>query len=126
MIILIVAIGVYVGYKDKYDEVIKIVTANADEDALIIPGQTIDVNMADQVQVTVVATGFNSDSDISVSETQEEPQDDIIKYKDWLDMQKGLSRGGNPGGYLSGRNRTEVDLGIPTILREKKAAGQEG
>lgn len=110
----------------EYDEVIKIVTANADEDALIIPGQTIDVSMADQVQVTVVATGFNSDSDISVSEVQEQPQDDIIKYKDWLDMQKGLSRGGSPGSYLSGRNRTEVDLGIPTILREKKAAGQEG
>lgn len=110
----------------EYDEVIKIVTANADEDALIIPGQTIDVNMADQVQVTVVATGFNSESDISVSETLEQPQDDIIKYKDWVDMQKGLSRGGNPGGYLSGRNRNEVDLGIPTVLREKKAAGQEG
>lgn len=110
----------------EYDEVIKIVTANADEDALIIPGQTIDVNMADQVQVTVVATGFNNDSDISVSEAQEQPQDDIIKYKDWLDMQKGLSQGGSPGSYLSGRNRTEVDLGIPTILREKKAAGQEG
>ncbi len=110
----------------EYDEVIKIVTANADEDALIIPGQTIDVNMADQVQVTVVATGFSSDSDISVSETQEQPQDDIIKYKDWLDMQKGLYHGGNSGGFLSGRNRTEVDLGIPTVLREKKAAGQEG
>ena len=110
----------------EYDEVIKIVTANADEDALIIPGQTIDVNMADQVQVTVVATGFNSDSAISVSEDQERSEDDVIKYKDWLDMQKGLYHGGNPGGFLSGRNRTEVDLGIPTILREKKAAGQEG
>ncbi len=110
----------------EYDEVIKIVTANADEDALIIPGQTIDVSMADQVQVTVVATGFNNDSSITVSEEQEQPQDDVIKYKDWLNMQKGLSHGGSPGSYLSGRNRTEVDLGIPTILREKKAVGQEG
>ena len=110
----------------EYDEVIKIVTANADEDALIIPGQTIDVSMVDQVQVTVVATGFNGEPNISVSEAQEQPQDDIIKYKDWLDMQKGLYHGGNSGGFLSGRNRTEVDLGIPTILREKKAAGQEG
>ena len=48
------------------------------------------------------------------------------EYKDWLDLQKGLSRGGNPGVYLSGRNRSEIDLGIPTILREKKAAGQDG
>ena len=110
----------------EYDEVIKIVTANADEDALIIPGQTIDTSMTDQVQVTVVATGFNNDSTVSVFEEQEQPENDVIKYKDWLNMQKGLSHGSSPGSYLSGRNRTEVDLGIPTILREKKAVGQEG
>ncbi|RLD31524.1 MAG: cell division protein FtsZ [Bacteroidetes bacterium] len=110
----------------EYDEVIKIVTANADEDALIIPGQTIDENMGDQVQVTVVATGFNND--LAVSETMEatEPQNDVIKYKDWLDLQKGLSHGGGHGGYLSGRNRSEVDLGIPAVLRERKASGQDG
>ena len=110
----------------EYDEVIKIVTANADEDALIIPGQTIDENMGDQVQVTVVATGFNND--LAVSETMDavEPQNDVIKYKDWLDLQKGLSHGGSHGGYLSGRNRSEVDLGIPAVLRERKASGQDG
>ena len=110
----------------EYDEVIKIVTANADEDALIIPGQTINESMGDQVQVTVVATGFNND--LAVSETMEvtEPRNDVIKYKDWLDLQKGLSPGGSHGGYLSGRNRSEVDLGIPAVLRERKAAGQNG
>ncbi|RKX88477.1 MAG: cell division protein FtsZ [Spirochaetes bacterium] len=110
----------------EYDEVIKIVTANADEDALIIPGQTIDENMGDQVQVTVVATGFNSDVIVSESGEVSQPENDVIKYKDWLDMQKGLSHGGGHGGYLSGRNRKEVDLGIPAILREKKAVGQDG
>jgi len=110
----------------EYDEVIKIVTANADEDALIIPGQTIDENMGDQVQVTVVATGFSSDLVVGESVEEAEPQNDVIKYKDWLDLQKGLSHGGSHGGYLSGRNRSEIDLGIPAILREKKAAGQDG
>jgi len=110
----------------EYDEVIKIVTANADEDALIIPGQTIDINMADQVQVTVVATGFSNDAVVSNDVDVERPQDDVIKYKDWLNLQKGLSRSGAPGGYLSGRNRTEVDLGIPAVLRERKASGQDG
>ncbi len=110
----------------EYDEVIKIVTANADEDALIIPGQTIDENMGDQVQVTVVATGFNSDVIVNESGEVSQPENDVIKYKDWLDMQKGLSHGGGHGGYLSGRNRKEVDLGIPAILREKKAVGQDG
>ena len=110
----------------EYDEVIKIVTANADEDALIIPGQTIDENMDDQVQVTVVATGFSNDLAVSESLEVPQPENDVIKYKDWLDLQKGLSHGGSTGGYLSGRNRSEVDLGIPAILREKKAAGQDG
>ncbi len=110
----------------EYDEVIKIVTANADEDALIIPGQTIDINMADQVQVTVVATGFSNDPVVSNDIDAEQPQNDVIKYKDWLNLQKGLSRSGAPGGYLSGRNRTEIDLGIPAVLRERKASGQDG
>ncbi len=110
----------------EYDEVIKIVTANADEDALIIPGQTIDENMGDQVQVTVVATGFNNDLAVGESLETEQPQNDVIKYKDWLDLQKGLSHSGSHGGYLSGRNRSEVDLGIPAVLRGQKAAGQDG
>lgn len=109
----------------EYDEVIKIVTANADEDALIIPGQTIDENMGDQVQVTVVATGFSNELAVGESQEESEPQNDVIKYKDWLDLQKGLSHGGTHGGYLSGRNRSEIDLGIPAVLREKKAAGQD-
>jgi cell division protein FtsZ len=109
----------------EYDEVIKIVTANADEDALIIPGQTIDVSMSDQVKVTVVATGFNGEVAEGESFEEEQPENDVIKYKDWLDLQKGLSRGGSPGGYLSGRNRSEVDLGIPAVLRERKAVGQD-
>jgi len=109
----------------EYDEVIKIVTANADEDALIIPGQTIDETMDDQVQVTVVATGFNNDLNVGESLEVSQPENDVIKYKDWLDLQKGLSHSGSTSGYLSGRNRSEVDLGIPAVLREKKAVGQD-
>ncbi len=110
----------------EYDEVIKIVTANADEDALIIPGQTINPMMDDQVQVTVVATGFKNNVDYSVSEEKEETQDEVIRYKDWLNLQKGLSRETKGGGFLTGRNQHEVDLGIPTVLRDRRAVGQEG
>jgi cell division GTPase FtsZ len=39
--------------------VIKIITANADNDALINPGNTINPGMKDTIKVTVVATGFN-------------------------------------------------------------------
>lgn len=106
----------------EYDEVIKIVTANADEDALIIPGQTINPLFEDQVQVTVVATGFKNTRDFSLSEDKEETQDEVIRYKDWLNLQKGLTRETR---FLSGRNQREVDLGIPTVLRDRKVVGQE-
>jgi len=106
----------------EYDEVIKIVTANADEDALIIPGQTINPLFEDQVQVTVVATGFKNNGDFSLSEDKEESQDEVIRYKDWLNLQKGLTRETR---FLSGRNQREVDLGIPTVLRDRKVVGQE-
>jgi len=106
----------------EYDEVIKIVTANADEDALIIPGQTINPLFEDQVQVTVVATGFKNTGDFSLSEEKEETQDEVIRYKDWLNLQKGLTRETR---FLSGRNQHEVDLGIPTVLRDRKVVGQE-
>lgn len=106
----------------EYDEVIKIVTANADEDALIIPGQTINPLFEDQVQVTVVATGFKNTGDFSLGEDKEETQDEVIRYKDWLNLQKGLTRETR---FLSGRNQREVDLGIPTVLRDRKVVGQE-
>ena len=107
----------------EYDEVIKIVTANADEDALIIPGQTINPQMEGEIQVTVVATGFKNSSASSVVEDKEEKEDEVIRYKDWLNLQKGLSR--ESKGFLSGRNQREVDLGIPTVLRGRKVAGEE-
>ena len=46
----------------EYEEVIKIITANADNDALIIPGNTINPGMKDMIKVTVVATGLDRKS----------------------------------------------------------------
>ena len=82
--------------------------------------------MDDQVQVTVVATGFKNNVDYSAAEEKEETQDEVIRYKDWLNLQKGLSRETKGGGFLTGRNQHEVDLGIPTVLRDRRAVGQEG
>ncbi|MFW6208302.1 MAG: hypothetical protein ACOC7X_06305, partial [Spirochaetota bacterium] len=56
-------------------------------------------------------------------EVAQEPQDEIIKYKEWLNLQKGLNRNSS-GGFLSGRNSGENDLGIPTVLRGRKASGE--
>ncbi|MBN1648585.1 MAG: cell division protein FtsZ [Spirochaetales bacterium] len=109
----------------EYEEVIKIITNNAADDAFIIPGQSIDPTMEDQVKVTVVATGFNNYDDyhVSVNEETQDADGDVIKYGEWMDMQKGLSRG-RPNGFLSGRNSGDSELGIPTVLRGTNATNE--
>ncbi len=109
----------------EYEEIIKIITANAHRDALIIPGQAIEPGMDDKIKVTVVATGFKNEEFIPVPDAEEEiSPDEVIKYDDWRKLQKGISRE-TPNGFLSGRNSTETDLGIPTVLRDRKLVPQE-
>ncbi|HDQ14745.1 MAG TPA: cell division protein FtsZ [Sediminispirochaeta sp.] len=107
----------------EYEEVIKIITANADNDALIIPGQSINSDLEDEIKVTVVATGFTSAAQVYEEEKEQESQDEIIKYKEWLNLQKGLNREAS-GSFLTGRNADENDLGIPTVLRGRKVSGE--
>jgi cell division protein FtsZ len=101
----------------EYEEVIKIITANAHKDALIIPGVAMDPTMEDEIKVTVVATGFQNDiSPAREDKEQRSEKDEVVQYDDWVKMQEGLSRG-TPNLFLSGRNSTESELGIPTVLR---------
>ena len=101
----------------EYEEIINIITANADTEALIIPGTSLDEQMEDRVQVTVVATGFTNEEILEAVEPEEEEAgDEIIRYKDWLKMREGIIKR-TPHEYLISRNAEEADLGIPTILR---------
>ena len=56
----------------------------------------------------------------------DEKQNELITTEEWVRMSKGIRKESN-GEYLMGRNSTEADLCVPTILREKdkKVAGQE-
>jgi cell division protein FtsZ len=107
----------------EYEEIVKIITANADEDALIIVGNAIDNSLADQVKVTVIATGFNKMLPYMKKEKSEESESEIISYNEWISMSKGIKNKAN-NDYLLGRNSKETDLWVPTILRNKRAMGQ--
>jgi len=110
----------------EYEEIINIITASADGDALIISGNSIDETLEDEVRVTVIATGFDLEVPVASVETQEEEdQGEIIKYPDWIKMKEGIMRRPNAS-FLSGRNPSEEDLGIPTILRDGKVSGNDG
>ena len=109
----------------EYEEIIKIITANADHDALIIPGTAMDEREDDGVQVTVIATGFHSESQTSpVVQEQDQEEDEIVRYKDWLKMREGIIKT-TPHEYLLGRNSEEHDLGIPTVLRDDRPPSEE-
>ncbi len=103
----------------EYEEVVKIITANADTEALIIPGNTINSDLDDEVRVIVIATGFNNrDLDDAGSKKDIEDKNEIIDYKEWIKLQEGISRE-TPSLFLTGRNYSDSDLGIPTVLRDK-------
>ncbi|RKX78415.1 MAG: cell division protein FtsZ [Spirochaetes bacterium] len=104
----------------EYEEIIKIITSNADADALIISGSTIDPALEDRVKVTVIATGFNQDGqEVSRELDERREESEIIHLSDWAKMKEGIIRK-MPNQYLTGRNNTDMDLGIPTILRKKQ------
>ncbi len=108
----------------EYEEVVKIITANADSDALMIPGSTLDESLDEEVRVTVIATGFNQERARQAAEKVEDTpaKSETIRYDDWIRMREGIvSR--TPKEYLLGRNSEEADLGIPTVLRDKPAEG---
>jgi cell division protein FtsZ len=109
----------------EYEEVLKIITANADSDALIIAGTSIVEALNDRLRVTVIATGFNAAKPRAVSvEPERTDAAEIIPYEEWAAMGKTGSRR-NAEDFLMGRNSREADLSVPTVLREKRIVGQQ-
>ena len=107
----------------EYEEVLKIITANADDDALIIAGNSISSALNDQIKVTVIATGFKSEKKETGRNVNENANAEIISYEEWINMSKGLGK--STGSFLIGRNSNDNDLNVPTVLREKKVIGKK-
>ena len=108
----------------EFEEVMKIITANADDDAQIIPGTAILESMNDRIRVTVIATGFSSDKRPAPAPEPERQEAEMIPYEEWASMGKPSHRT-HAEDFLLGRNSREADLSVPTVLREKRTAGQK-
>ncbi len=110
----------------EYEEVLKIITANADDDALVISGHTIDPAYDDQIKVIVIATGFSNTAkaEARVESEEKKAMGEVISYDEWVKIGKGMNKKGQ-GDYLLGRNSEDVDLFVPTILRDKKSGMQK-
>jgi cell division protein FtsZ len=114
----------------EYEEVLKIITANADDDALIIAGTSIIEAMADKIRVTVIATGASSKPKQPALQLVEAPArrpaepPEIIPYEEWASMGRTAGRA-HAEDFLLGRNSREADLSVPTILRERRTVGKD-
>ncbi len=109
----------------EYEEVLRIITANADREALVIAGSAVDETFDDECRVIVIATGFESDH----TQAEEEPveakgKDEYMPYKEWMDLNNGISRKGPQDPY-SGSQIKEADIYIPTVLRDKRISGSK-
>jgi cell division protein FtsZ len=116
----------------EFEEVLKIITASADREALVIAGTSINGGASEDIKVTVIATGFNAEREKQQVVEEKKPAEehrkgDIISYDEWVKMRKGVAPGAvqkGSGEFLVGRNSREADLNVPTILREKKLLRQ--
>jgi cell division protein FtsZ len=103
----------------ELDEIVRLITGNADADAMIIAGNTIDPSMNDTIKVSVIATGFRSrQPEVPVVEHKQNPE--VISYDEWISMSKGIGKAEGTQ-FLQGRNSREPDLSVPTVLRERPA-----
>ncbi len=106
----------------EYEEILNIITTNADKDAMIISGTATDPTLEDEVKVTVIATGSSDEIEAIVEESCEEPEaksQEVVGYKEWIEMQSGLTKN-NQVSSLSRRNSLfDEDLGIPTVFRSE-------
>jgi cell division protein FtsZ len=107
----------------EYDEVMNIITANADEDALVIAGSAVDDMLIDEVKVTVIATGFTNEPSMSEEAPQkEEDKENYLSLQKWEEMTKGIAKKTSED-LVEIHNTEEDQLGIPTVLRYRKSTG---
>lgn len=110
----------------EYQEIVNIITANADDDALVIPGLMVDNNYDERVKVSVVATGFHSANQgvEEVVEAVSEHESQTIGISQWERFNEGIAE---PEGVENSKYDLETDLSIPAFLRKKgKVIGSRG
>jgi cell division protein FtsZ len=102
----------------EVDEAINAVRAKADPGVEIIHGIRFDPDLGDRIRVTVIATGFQAQSPEGGKQ-----RGDFINIEEWKHMRDRPQRS---SGFLSHRNSTDIDLDVPTLIRDSQyEAGPE-
>jgi cell division protein FtsZ len=99
-----------------YEEVMSYVKQAAAVDAHIISGYRIDETMGDSVMVTVVATGYETQSEREAREKrvkEERPRSEYLSFPDFENVLSSSSKKPFRGG----------EFDVPTVIRQYKARG---
>jgi cell division protein FtsZ len=114
----------------EYEEVFNYISRNADPNALIINGQATDPSMGDRIQVTVIATGFLSET-VKIAQRNENQEASRVEKSDFMDADeftKYINRSSGPAAsqdFLTPRKYRDDDLEVPAYLR-KQSADRDG
>ena len=110
----------------EYEEILNIITANTDQDALIISGTALDELMENEVKVSVIATGFDRDHRPQRSAPETETKsEEYISLNQWSEMTRArLNRSREQ--VLRPQSGEADELGIPAILRYQQVSGKNG
>ncbi len=105
----------------EYNEIVKLITGNADNDAMIIAGMVINSSMKNEVRVTVIATGFSKTPEVrdvgdGIKSFEVYPLKDFEPKRQKLQVANELPI--IDGNSLKKRYK-EDDYDVPAFLRRK-------
>jgi cell division protein FtsZ len=104
----------------EFQEVVNIITANADPDAMIIAGTALDLTLADKIMVTVIATGFRAEAVTLPQKGQGLPSKAGPEYVGADDWNNIMNHTKHPAPFLYPRNwQDNDDLDVPTVIRDR-------
>jgi cell division protein FtsZ len=114
----------------EYEEIMQIITANADEDVLVIAGTALDPTLDGQVRVSVIATGFEAEevkskespADRTVPADEGEKNRETAEFIN-LEMWNNLTRSTTQEDLFADSDARDEDdqLGVPAIIRHRRA-----
>ncbi len=92
---------------DEIEAAISLIHEEADEDANIIFGTVFDENMKDDVEITVIATGFDNRASLSMQINK--PAENINDAQPYR----------NAPAYNPAEMKKEEDINVPTFIRRQ-------
>ena len=101
----------------EFEEVVNIITENVDADAITKAGWIIDNSLDDRILVTVIATGFQSKTAISIESKRHEEKEKKPERSDFLFADE-FDKITNQTAHKGTVDRSSEYFDIPTVLRE--------